>query len=111
MRIKDFMDMIDLEVLNNQQINIIIHLKDRFENPKFGNIVIGDCEIDDKEKIVFDCSEFALVESDLYYQYGIEPTLKLYSNDTLYEIVDVVNSKDNYRYIYNEYGEVWVVVN
>ena len=109
MKVKEFLKLIDLESMNNQGITIIIPI-DELHNETIKNI--GDCTIDVQEKIVIDSSEYAKNDYELYDQYGIEPCFKSENEeDEDYEIIDVKESEDFYNYVYNEYGEVWVVVN
>lgn len=109
MKVKEFLKLIDLESMNNQGITIIIPI-DELHNETIKNI--GDCTIDVQEKIVLDSSEYSKDDYELYDQYGIEPCFKSENEeDEDYEIIDVKESEDFYNYVYNEYGEVWVVVN
>ena len=47
-----------------------------------------------------------------YDQFGIEPCFKSDNEeDDDYEVIDVRESEDYYHYVYNESGEVWVIIN
>lgn len=109
MKVCDFTKMIDLETLSNQQITIIIPLKEKFydlNHPNFGN-----AEISEKEKIVFNADESSIYEEDKYAVFGIEPCFKSEDiNSSDYEIIDVRTSDDNYNFVYNEDGEIWIVI-
>ena len=108
MKVKEFLNLIDLESMNNQGITIIIPI-DELYNDDIKNI--GDCTIDVQEKIVLDSSEYAKDDFELYDAYGIEPCFKSENEEADdYEEIDVKESDDFYNYVYNEYGEVWVVV-
>jgi hypothetical protein len=105
MTVKEFLKRIDLETINSQEITIIIPV-----NEKAVNGVVkengSDCTMKDDEGAVFDCSEYAFNENEKYEYYGIEPVFKDEEND----IIDVRYTDDDYRYVYNEDGEVWIVV-
>ena len=109
MKVKEFLNLIDLESMNNQGITIIIPIKEQRNNEDIKNI--GDCELSENEKVVLDSSEYAKDDYNLYDAYGIEPCFKSENEEADdYEEVDVKESDDFYNYVYNEYGEVWVIV-
>ena len=108
MKVKEFLNLIDLESMNNQGITIIIPIKEQY-NEDIKNI--GDCELSENEKVVLDASEYSKDDYNLYDAYGIEPCFKSENDeDEDYEVIDVKESDDFYNYVYNEYGEVWVIV-
>lgn len=109
MKVKEFLNLIDLESMNNQGITIIIPIKEKRNNEDIKNI--GDCELSDYEKIVLDSSEYSVTDGNLYDAYGIEPCFKSENEeDEDYDEIDVRESEDFYNYVYNEDGEVWVIV-
>ena len=108
MKVKEFLNLIDLESMNNQGITIIIPIKGLY-NEDIKNI--GDCELSENEKVVLDSSEYATDDYNLYDAYGIEPCFKSENEEAEdYEEIDVKESDDFYNYVYNEDGEVWVIV-
>ena len=110
MKVKEFLNLIDLESMNNQGVTLIIAIKERHNNEDIKNI--GDCTLSENEKVIIDSSEYSKNDYELYDQYGVEPCFKSENEeDEDYEIIDVKESEDFYNYVYNEDGEVWVVVN
>lgn len=108
MKVKEFLDLIDLEVLNNQWITLIIPIKEKYEGDMKN---IGDCSLSENEKVVIDNSEYSIEDYELYDMYGIEPCFKSENDeDEDYELIDVKESEDFYHYVYNDEGEVWVIV-
>ena len=109
MNVANFIKLIDLETLSNQQITIIIPLKEKFydlNHPNFGN-----AEISEKEKIVFNADESSIYEDGKYSPFGIEPCFKSEDeNSDDYEIIDVRKSEDGYNFVYNDDGEIWVII-
>jgi len=111
MKVKEFLNLIDLESLNNQGITIIIPLKEKYEDA-CDIKKLGDAELSENEKVVFDCAEYSFEDYELYDAYGIEPCFKSENEEADdYEIIDVRETEDYYHYVYNDDGEVWVVIN
>jgi uncharacterized membrane-anchored protein len=110
MEVKDFINLIDLETLNNQEITIIIPITEKATNGVIENI--GNCNLSVDEKIVFNDDENSIYDVEKYENFGIEPCFKSDDESSMdYETVDVRTSEDNYKYIFNDYGDVWVVIN
>ena len=104
MKVKEFLNVIDLETLSNQQITIIIPLKDLYIDLR--NLKLESAEISDKEKIVFNSDESSVYEDNKYAPFGIEPCFKSEED----EIIDVRESDDEYKFVYDEDGQVWVLI-
>lgn len=109
MKVSEFVKLLDLEVINCQEVTVIIPIKEKHNNEPIEKI--GDCNLSEREKVIIDSSEFSIHDYELYDSYGIDACFKSENEeDEDYEIVDVVDTFDGFRYVYNEDGEVWVVV-
>jgi hypothetical protein len=113
MKVKEFLDCIDLESITGQGITIIIPIKEKLVN---GDIqghgqYIEQCSLAENEKVVFNSDEYSIWDVEKYENFGIEPCfITDVEDDPDYNTIDVRTSLDGYDYILSEYGEIWVVV-
>ena len=106
MKVKDFIALIDIESMADQEINFIIPIKERM-NDLQNDSNIGDCNLSDNEKVIVNSDEFSIYDSEKYENYGIEPC---FCEDVQSMTLDVKSSKDGYHFVYNEDGEIWVII-
>lgn len=104
MNVKEFLNLIDLETLQGQSISIIITLKDKIFD--LNKVTIGDKLISEKEKVIFTCDETSIYEDNHYAPFGIEPCFK----DDKAEDIDVRTSDDDYCFVYDDDGMIWVII-
>lgn len=107
MTVNEFVKLIDLYTLNEQEITIIIPIQEKYMVNNFQQI--GNCLLSEKEKIIFECTETAIDDFEKYEPFGIKPCSSDFEYDG-YEKIDIIESKDGYKFIYNEDGEVWVII-
>ena len=105
MTVKEFLNHVDI---GDQFITIIIPLKDTYVLRNAEKLDLGDEEISDTEKVIFNYeNNYSIREKGKYWEFGIEPcVISRYIQE-----IDVRESADNYTFVYNEKGKVWIVIN
>ncbi|MBR4315728.1 MAG: hypothetical protein IKP65_01975 [Alphaproteobacteria bacterium] len=109
MKVNELLNVVETETLSNQGIVTIIPLEKKFSN--LNDLELENEEISAKEKVVFNSEGLLLTDEDNYAPFGIEPCFQSDDEeDDGYELIDVKTSKDGYDFVYNEEGEVWIVL-
>lgn len=104
MNVKEFLNHVDI---GNQLITIIIPLKDTYVLRNAEELDLGDEEISDTEKVIFNYeNNYSIREKEKYFEFGIEPCfISRYIKE-----IDVRESSDNYTFVYNKEGKIWIVI-
>ena len=109
MKVNEFLNVLEIESLTEQGITTIIPLAGKYID--LTDLVLGDEEINQKEKVVFNSEGLPIEDEGTYSPFGLDVCFQSDNEeDEGYEIVDVRTSKDGYDYVYNEDGEVWIVI-
>lgn len=104
MNVKEFLNQIDLETISGQWIGIIIPIEEKIID--LNHVVLGDKHLSQNEKVVFTCDGTSIYEDNHYAPFGIEPCFK----DDKEEDIDVRTSDDDYCFVYDDDGQIWIVI-
>ena len=102
MKVKDFLNFIDLD--GTEFVTLIIPIKEK------SIYKAEDGTLSDEHKVILNADEYSLTDVEKYNPYGINPTFIGNINSPYYNRVDVKTSKDEYKYITEENGNIWIVI-
>ena len=105
MNVNEFLKLIDLETINGQWIGIIIPIEEKIID--LNHVILGDKHLSNNEKVVFTCDGTSAYEDGHYVPFGIEPCFK---DDNKEEDIDIRISDDNYHFVYDDDGQIWIVI-
>ena len=105
MNVRDFLNLIDLETINGQWIGIIIPIEEKIID--LNHVVLGNKHLSKNEKVVFNSDGTSIYEDNHYAPFGIEPCFK---DDKEEKGIDVRVSDDNYNFVYDDDGMIWVLI-
>lgn len=110
MTIKEFLNLIDIERINENDMQIIIPIQEKF--PIDENKVKNDFIINEKRKIIIEgCG--AIPED---YDPFVERFFKICrksnkKNDECYDLIDLKELKDGTYYVHDGRKNVWLIIN